>query len=47
VLHYWIELKPGVEARRIASDLRLMILHAFDEAQIRLAKSCSCAKCAC
>lgn len=37
VLHYWIELKPGIDRRRIASDLRLMMLNAFDEAGIRLA----------
>lgn len=34
VLHYWIELKPGTDGRRIASDLRLMIMSAFEEAQI-------------
>lgn len=39
VLHYWIELKPGIERRRIASDLRLMILKAFDEARIRIAQA--------
>lgn len=37
VLHYWIELKPGIDRRRIASDLRLMVLNAFEEAGIRLA----------
>lgn len=37
VLHYWLELKPGIERRRIASDLRLMILGAFEEAGIVLA----------
>jgi potassium-dependent mechanosensitive channel len=37
VLHYWIELKPGIDQRRIASDLRLMVLNAFEEAGIRLA----------
>lgn len=36
-LHYWIELKPGIDRRRIASDLRLMVLNAFEEAGIRLA----------
>lgn len=37
VLHYWIELKPGIERRRVASDLRLMILGAFEEAKIAMA----------
>ncbi|KFN44243.1 mechanosensitive ion channel domain-containing protein [Arenimonas oryziterrae] len=37
VLHYWIELNAGVDRRRIASDLRLMILGAFEEAGIRMA----------
>ena len=37
VLHYWIELKPGIDSRRIASDLRLMILGAFEEAKIAMA----------
>jgi small-conductance mechanosensitive channel len=36
-LHYWIELVPGTDRRRIASDLRLMVLRAFDEVGIRLA----------
>lgn len=36
VLHYWIELMPCTDRRRIASDLRLMIMGAFEEAQIRL-----------
>ena len=36
-LHYWLELKPGVERKRIASDLRLMVLGAFEEAGIALA----------
>jgi small-conductance mechanosensitive channel len=36
-LHYWLELKPGVERRRIASDLRLMVLGAFEENGIALA----------
>jgi small-conductance mechanosensitive channel len=43
VLHYWLELKPGVERRRIASDLRLMILGAFEEAGITLANPQRCA----
>lgn len=37
VLNYWIELRSGVDRRRIASDLRLMVLGAFEEAGIRLA----------
>ena len=37
VLHYWIELTPGTDRRRIASDLRLMILGAFEDAGIRMA----------
>jgi len=36
-LNYWIELKPGVERKRIASDLRLMVLGAFEEGGIALA----------
>lgn len=36
-LHYWIELKPGIDRRRIASDLRLMMLNAFEEVGVRLA----------
>ncbi|MET0815627.1 MAG: mechanosensitive ion channel domain-containing protein [Pseudoxanthomonas sp.] len=36
VLHYWIELVPGTDRRRIASDLRLMMMGAFEEAQVRL-----------
>ncbi|UHQ18264.1 mechanosensitive ion channel [Lysobacter sp. KIS68-7] len=36
-LHYWIELRPGTDRRRIASDLRLMILGAFADAGIRMA----------
>jgi small-conductance mechanosensitive channel len=36
-LHYWIELAPGVDRRRIASDLRMMVLGAFEEAGIALA----------
>jgi potassium efflux system protein len=37
VLHYWIDLTPTVERRRIASDLRLMVLGAFEAAGVRLA----------
>jgi small-conductance mechanosensitive channel len=36
-LHYWIELRPGTDRRRIASDLRLMILGAFADAGIKMA----------
>jgi small-conductance mechanosensitive channel len=36
-LHYWIELGPGTDRRRIASDVRLMVLRAFDEVGIKLA----------
>ena len=36
-LHYAIELTPGVDRRRIASDLRLMVLRAFEEAGVKLA----------
>lgn len=38
-LHYWLELEPGVETQRIASDLRLMVLHAFADGGIRLARA--------
>jgi potassium-dependent mechanosensitive channel len=36
-LQYWIELGPTTDRRRIASDLRLMVLRAFEEAGIKLA----------
>jgi small-conductance mechanosensitive channel len=36
-LQYWIAMLPGNDRRRIASDLRLMILGAFADAGIRLA----------
>lgn len=36
-LHYWIELVPGMDRRRIASDLRMMLLGAFEEAGIKMA----------
>jgi small-conductance mechanosensitive channel len=36
-LHYWIELVPGMDRRRIASDLRMMLLGAFEDAGIKLA----------
>jgi hypothetical protein len=35
---YWIEPSPGVDRQRVASDLRLMILGAFGEKGIQLAK---------
>jgi small-conductance mechanosensitive channel len=37
-MNYWIEPGPGVDRQRVASDLRLMILNAFDDAGIALAK---------
>jgi small-conductance mechanosensitive channel len=37
-MSYWIEPAPGVDRQRVASDLRLMILGAFGEKNIRLAK---------
>jgi small-conductance mechanosensitive channel len=36
-LVYWIELAPGIDRRRIASDLRLMILGAFADAGVKMA----------
>jgi small-conductance mechanosensitive channel len=36
-LQYWTRVLPGNERKRIASDLRLMILGAFDDAGIRFA----------
>jgi len=39
VLTYWLDLKAGVDAQRIASDLRLMVLGAFDDLGIRLARA--------
>ena len=36
-LIYWIELVPGMDRRRIASDLRLMVLGAFAEAGVKMA----------
>ena len=38
-MQYWIDVMPGSERRRIASDLRLMILGAFGTAGIRLPPS--------
>lgn len=37
-MSYWIEPAPGVDRQRVASDLRLMILGAFGEKGIQLAK---------
>ncbi|KGQ19671.1 Mechanosensitive ion channel family protein [Lysobacter dokdonensis DS-58] len=37
VLHYWIELVPGMDRRRVSSDLRMMILGAFEDAGIKMA----------
>ena len=37
-MNYWIEPGPGVDRQRIASDLRLMILNAFNDTSIALAK---------
>lgn len=36
-LIYWIELAPGIDRRRIASDLRLMIIGAFADAGVKMA----------
>jgi potassium-dependent mechanosensitive channel len=36
-LHYWVELTPGIDRRRIASDLRLMVLGAFADTGIHMA----------
>lgn len=36
-LHYWIELVSGVDRRRVASDLRMMLLGAFEDAGIKMA----------
>ena len=36
-LHYWVELVPGMDRRRVASDLRMMILGAFADAGIAMA----------
>jgi len=38
-MQYWIEILPSGERRRIASDLRLMIFAAFQDAGIRFAQS--------
>ena len=34
VLHYWIEISPGVDAATVASDLRFMIERTFAEEKI-------------
>lgn len=36
-LHYWVELRPGVHAGQVASDLRFMIAKRFEEAGIVVA----------
>ena len=36
-LHYWIELVAGMDRRRVASDLRMMILGAFADSGIKMA----------
>lgn len=36
-LHYWVILRPGTDRRRIASDLRLMMLGAFADNGIKMA----------
>lgn len=38
-LHYWLELEPGMETQRIASDLRLMVFNALADAGLRLARA--------
>jgi potassium efflux system protein len=38
-LHYWLELTPGVDTQRIASDLRLMVFNALADAGLRLARA--------
>jgi potassium efflux system protein len=37
-MHYWLDMAPGIDRQRVASDLRLMILGAFNAAGIRLAQ---------
>jgi potassium-dependent mechanosensitive channel len=39
--HYWLELEPGVDTSRVASDLRHMLHSALQEAGVRL----PCASC--
>ena len=41
VMHYWIELRPGIDRHRIGSDLRLMVLSAFAENGIRMSQAIS------
>ena len=36
-LHFWVELVPGMDRRRVASDLRMMLLGAFEDAGIKMA----------
>ena len=37
-MNYWVDMAPGLDRQRLASDLRLMILSAFNAAGIRLAQ---------
>jgi potassium efflux system protein len=37
-MNYWVDTTPGTDRQRLASDLRLMILGAFNAAGIRLAQ---------
>lgn len=39
VLRYWTEMQAGADIQRIASDLRLMVISAFVDAGIGLAKN--------
>lgn len=39
ILRYWLEMQPGADVQRVASDLRLMILGAFADAGIALARN--------
>ncbi len=34
VLHYWIEISPGIDAATVANDLRFMIERTFAEEKI-------------
>jgi len=42
-MHYWSDSQPGGDRKRVASDLRMMLLVAFHGAGIRLAPSPSAA----
>ena len=39
IVRYWLDMQPGADVQRVASDLRLMILGAFADAGILLARS--------